>query len=158
MEHVRSVYTTIGGGSAGTDPFAPQGTAEVRNVLLPAGYGHIDLPRAEHLAADATLRAWIEAYVPGATPPPLSSSAPAAAQRPRISFTALSVAALSAAAGSNTYLRRAREGLSGLRKRLDSRHICHPLRFSFAHTRINTLRKHTAQQRGAPLPRLPSLT
>ena len=34
VEHVRSVYTTIGGGSAGTDPFAPQGTAEVRKATL----------------------------------------------------------------------------------------------------------------------------
>ena len=34
VDHVRSVYTTIGGGSAGGDPFAPQGTAEVRKATL----------------------------------------------------------------------------------------------------------------------------
>jgi len=34
VEHVRSVYTTIGGGSAGGDPFAPQGAAEVRKATL----------------------------------------------------------------------------------------------------------------------------
>ncbi len=34
VEHVRSVYTTIGGGSAGTDPFAPQGVSEVRKATL----------------------------------------------------------------------------------------------------------------------------
>ncbi|MEO5695820.1 MAG: efflux RND transporter permease subunit, partial [Burkholderiaceae bacterium] len=34
VDHVRSVYTTIGGGSAGADPFAPQGTAEVRKATL----------------------------------------------------------------------------------------------------------------------------
>ncbi len=34
VEHVRSVYTTIGGGSAGGDPFAPQGVAEVRKATL----------------------------------------------------------------------------------------------------------------------------
>jgi multidrug efflux pump subunit AcrB len=34
VEHVRSVYTTIGGGSAGTDPFAPQGAAEARKATL----------------------------------------------------------------------------------------------------------------------------
>ena len=34
VEHVSSVYTTIGGGSAGGDPFAPQGAAEVRKATL----------------------------------------------------------------------------------------------------------------------------
>jgi multidrug efflux pump subunit AcrB len=34
VEHVQSVYTTIGGGSAGGDPFAPQGAAEPRKATL----------------------------------------------------------------------------------------------------------------------------
>ncbi len=34
VKHVRSVYTTIGGGAAGSDPFAPQGAAEVRKATL----------------------------------------------------------------------------------------------------------------------------
>ena len=34
VEHVRSVYTTIGGGSAGSDPFANSGAAEVRRATL----------------------------------------------------------------------------------------------------------------------------
>ncbi|MDQ9170890.1 efflux RND transporter permease subunit [Oxalobacteraceae bacterium R-40] len=34
VKHVKSVYTTIGGGSAGGDPFAPQGAAEVRKATL----------------------------------------------------------------------------------------------------------------------------
>ena len=34
VEHVKSIYTTIGGGSAGGDPFAMQGTAEVRKATL----------------------------------------------------------------------------------------------------------------------------
>jgi multidrug efflux pump subunit AcrB len=34
IDHVKSVYTTIGGGSAGGDPFAPQGAAEVRKATL----------------------------------------------------------------------------------------------------------------------------
>jgi len=34
VEHVRSVYTTIGGGSAGTAPFAPSGAAEARKATL----------------------------------------------------------------------------------------------------------------------------
>ncbi len=34
VEHVKSVYTTIGGGSAGADPFAPGGAAETRKATL----------------------------------------------------------------------------------------------------------------------------
>ncbi|MBI2769301.1 MAG: efflux RND transporter permease subunit [Burkholderiales bacterium] len=34
VAHVKSVYTTIGGGSAGGDPFAPSGAAEVRKATL----------------------------------------------------------------------------------------------------------------------------
>ncbi len=34
VPHVKSIYTTIGGGSAGSDPFAGSGTAEVRKATL----------------------------------------------------------------------------------------------------------------------------
>ena len=34
VEHVRSIYTTIGGGSAGTNPFAGSGAAETRKATL----------------------------------------------------------------------------------------------------------------------------
>jgi multidrug efflux pump subunit AcrB len=34
VPHVKSVYTTIGSGSAGADPFAPQGAAESRKAAL----------------------------------------------------------------------------------------------------------------------------
>ncbi len=34
VAHVKSTYTTIGGGAAGSDPFAPQGVAEVRKATL----------------------------------------------------------------------------------------------------------------------------
>ncbi|MEY2861894.1 MAG: hypothetical protein RL392_2352 [Pseudomonadota bacterium] len=34
VEHIQSIYTTIGGGSAGSDPFAPPGTSEVRKATL----------------------------------------------------------------------------------------------------------------------------
>ncbi len=34
VDHIKSVYTTIGGGAAGSDPFAPAGTAEVRKATL----------------------------------------------------------------------------------------------------------------------------
>ena len=31
--HVKLVYTAVGGGKAGSDPFAPQGAAEVRKAV-----------------------------------------------------------------------------------------------------------------------------
>ncbi len=34
VDHVKSVYTTIGGGAAGSDPFAPGGAAETRKATL----------------------------------------------------------------------------------------------------------------------------
>ena len=34
VEHVQSIYTTIGGGAAGSDPFAPPGASEVRKATL----------------------------------------------------------------------------------------------------------------------------
>jgi multidrug efflux pump subunit AcrB len=34
VPHVKSIYTTIGSGSAGSDPFAPQGAAESRKAAL----------------------------------------------------------------------------------------------------------------------------
>lgn len=34
VKHVKSVYTTIGGGAAGSDPFAPPGTVETRKATL----------------------------------------------------------------------------------------------------------------------------
>jgi multidrug efflux pump subunit AcrB len=34
VSHIQSVYTTIGGGAAGSDPFAPQGASEARKATL----------------------------------------------------------------------------------------------------------------------------
>lgn len=34
IEHIQSIYTTIGGGAAGSDPFAPAGASEVRKATL----------------------------------------------------------------------------------------------------------------------------
>ncbi|MBX7228835.1 MAG: efflux RND transporter permease subunit [Burkholderiaceae bacterium] len=34
VQHVKSIYTTIGGGAAGSDPFAPAGAAETRKATL----------------------------------------------------------------------------------------------------------------------------
>jgi hypothetical protein len=51
-------------GSAERDPYRPTGSAMVRNVTLPADYGHISLPLAAHLAASPVTRAWISRYSP----------------------------------------------------------------------------------------------
>jgi multidrug efflux pump subunit AcrB len=53
VAHVQSVYTTIGGGSAGTDPFASSGAAEARKATLtilldPRG----DRPRKQPIESD----------------------------------------------------------------------------------------------------------
>jgi hypothetical protein len=42
----------------------------VRNVVLPASYSHVALPRVDHLARQPATRAWIEQYRPGASAPP----------------------------------------------------------------------------------------
>ena len=34
VEHIQSIYSTIGGGAAGSDPFAPAGASEVRKATL----------------------------------------------------------------------------------------------------------------------------
>lgn len=41
-EHVKMVYTAIGGGSAGADPFAPQGAGDVRKAVLTINMTHRD--------------------------------------------------------------------------------------------------------------------
>jgi hypothetical protein len=50
----------------GAAPFHHNGTAQVRNVSLPATYNHIFVPLTQALASDAPMRDWINAYVPGA--------------------------------------------------------------------------------------------
>lgn len=42
------------------------GSAQVRNVALPATYSHVFVPVTQALAADPKMRAWLNAYVPGA--------------------------------------------------------------------------------------------
>ena len=59
VEHVKSIYTTIGGGSAGTDPFASVGAAEARKAtltILLADRG--DRPRKQGI--ESKLRAALE--------------------------------------------------------------------------------------------------
>jgi hypothetical protein len=52
--------------------FVHNGTAQVRNVSLPASYDHVFVPVTLPLARDPAMRAWLNAYVPGAdnAPPP----------------------------------------------------------------------------------------
>lgn len=64
VRYVTSVYTTIGGGAAGSDPFVPQGLAEVRKATLTIQLA----PRAERAVRkqpiEADIRRALEA-VPG---------------------------------------------------------------------------------------------
>jgi hypothetical protein len=50
----------------GAAPYQHNGTAHVRNVSLPSTYNHVFVPLTQALASDATMRDWINAYVPGA--------------------------------------------------------------------------------------------
>ena len=59
----------IAGTFPGAASYAATGSARVRNVTLPSSYLHVDLPRTEHLAANAITRAWIDGYRPGAPIP-----------------------------------------------------------------------------------------
>jgi len=54
----------IAGNLLGDEPYVGTGHVRVRNVTLPARYHHVALPRAEHLAADPAIRAWIDAWSP----------------------------------------------------------------------------------------------
>ena len=56
-------------GSAAEDRYAATGTAVVRNVTLPDGYGHVTIPQTEHLAKSLETRRWINDYVPVAENP-----------------------------------------------------------------------------------------
>ncbi len=54
------------------------GSANVRNVMLPATYNHVTVPATAELAQDAQVRDWINAFVPGSDPD--ASMLPADAQ------------------------------------------------------------------------------
>jgi len=59
----------IAGTVFGDEPYRAGGTANVRNITLPATYSHIRLPLVRHLAEQAVTREWIDAYEPGTTRP-----------------------------------------------------------------------------------------
>lgn len=58
--------------SADATEFSANGSANVRNVVLPAAYNHVTIPVVQPLAQDEAARNWINAYHPGdvlAAPP-----------------------------------------------------------------------------------------
>ena len=55
------------GSPLGSDEYRHNGTAKVRNVVLPVNYNHVMVPDTQTLARDPALRDWINAYVPGQT-------------------------------------------------------------------------------------------
>ncbi|AKJ31058.1 efflux RND transporter permease subunit [Caldimonas brevitalea] len=64
--HVKMVYTAIGGGSAGGDPFSPAGAAEARKATLTLNLTHRDdRPGISKQAIESELRSALEA-LPGA--------------------------------------------------------------------------------------------
>ncbi|GAP38307.1 efflux RND transporter permease subunit [Piscinibacter sakaiensis] len=64
--HVKLVYTAVGGGSTGADPFAPAGAAEVRKATLTINLTHRDQrPGLSKQAIEAELRQALGA-LPGA--------------------------------------------------------------------------------------------
>ena len=60
----------------GGTEFRHNGTAEIRNVALPAVYNHLTVPVVGPLAGDPVARAWIDAYDPRQPPadPPAESA------------------------------------------------------------------------------------
>jgi hypothetical protein len=64
------LWDPIAGTFPGGEPYHATGSAEVRNVDLPAGTSHIGLPNARELATNAQTRAWIDAYRPDAAMAP----------------------------------------------------------------------------------------
>ncbi|MCC7326231.1 MAG: hypothetical protein IT521_05445 [Burkholderiales bacterium] len=63
-------WDPLAGNLGSAEPYAADGRAVVRNVLLPSTYSHIGAPITEHLAAQAATRAWIDTWRPDAAPGP----------------------------------------------------------------------------------------
>ena len=62
-------------GAAAT--YTARGSAQVRNVGLPAEYSHVFVPQTSHLAREPAMREWINAYVPGRAAPVPPEAGPA---------------------------------------------------------------------------------
>ncbi len=61
-------FAGTGPDAARDDPYRATGFARVRNVMLPADYGHITLPLALHLADEPATRKWIGSFDPTVQP------------------------------------------------------------------------------------------
>jgi len=46
------------------DQYSSTGSSSVRNIVLPSGIHHLDIPLTEDLAGDPETRQWIQRYVP----------------------------------------------------------------------------------------------
>jgi hypothetical protein len=69
-----SEWDPIAGNFGTVEPYRAVGSAQVRNVILPAGASHLTLPRVAELARDPATRDWIDRYVPGtASEPPTAA-------------------------------------------------------------------------------------
>ncbi len=64
-------WDAIAGNFGTSEPYRATGSAQVRNLILPASASHLALPRVAELARDPATRDWIDRYVPGtaAAPP-----------------------------------------------------------------------------------------
>jgi len=51
------------------EQYHPNGTAHVRNVVLPITYNHVFIPLTERVNDNQRMRDWVNAYVPGADNP-----------------------------------------------------------------------------------------
>ena len=68
-------WDPIAGNFATMEPYVAIGSAQVRNILLPATVSHIGMPLTGHLAANPVAHAWIDAYRPEAAGAPVPDAA-----------------------------------------------------------------------------------
>jgi hypothetical protein len=63
-------WDPIAGNFGASEPYRATGSAQVRNLILPASASHLTLPQVAELARDPATRDWIDRYVPGTTVAP----------------------------------------------------------------------------------------
>ncbi|MEP6998462.1 MAG: hypothetical protein ABI900_12490 [Betaproteobacteria bacterium] len=64
-------WDMIAGTPPGSEEYHADGTAQVRNVELPAATSHIRMPRTRYLTRNPATRAWIDEYDPAMAQPAL---------------------------------------------------------------------------------------
>jgi hypothetical protein len=68
-------WDPIAGNFGTSEPYRATGSAQVRNLILPASASHLTLPRVADLARDPATRDWIDRYVPDtAVAPPTAQT------------------------------------------------------------------------------------